>query len=329
MTESYRPPAEPSWDEPLPPPVPEPAQWTEPLPPAPPAPQPAGDQQGTADVVKSQAADLGQSGVEAGKHAAGVAQEQASNVAAEATRQGKDLLRQAQGELAEQTAKGQQRLATELLSLSDELTSMAEGSTQNGAAAHLARQVASRTRDAGQWLDNRKPAQVVDDVQAFARRRPGLFLALAVGTGLVAGRLTRGLAAASSDSDDAAAPAPARQPELGGQWAQPADAGYQPGTADAGYQPGTADAGYQTADAGYQTGTADAGYQTADAGYQTGTADAGYQTGTAFFAGGDRVVDPVAGQLPASRDASVWDTDGLSGERDDLGTDWGSREGLR
>ena len=322
MTENYRPASEPppwteplpppapeppQWTEPLPPPAPEPPQWTEPIPPAPVAPQPAGDQQGTADVVKGQAADLSQSGVEAGKHAVGVAQEQASNVTAEATRQGKDLLRQARGELGEQAAQGQQRLATELLSLSDELTSMAEGSTQNGVAADLARQVASRARDAGQWLDDRRPAQVIDDVQAFARRRPGLFLALAVGTGLVAGRLTRGLAAASSDNDDAAAPAPARQPELGGQWAQPAeDAGYQPGTADTGYQPGTADAGYQP-----------------------GTADAGYQPGTAFFAGGDRVVNPVAGELPASRDASVWDTDGLSGERDDLGTDRGGREDMR
>jgi hypothetical protein len=44
----------------------------------------------------------------------------------------------------------------------------------------------------------------VDEVQSFARRRPGVFLALAAAAGLVAGRLTRGIKAASSDG-----PAPA------------------------------------------------------------------------------------------------------------------------
>ena len=77
---------------------------------------------------------------------------------------------------------------------------MADGSAQGGAAADLARDAASRARDAGQWLDGRRPAQVVDEVQSFARRRPGVFLALAAAAGLVAGRLTRGeCKAASSD----------------------------------------------------------------------------------------------------------------------------------
>jgi hypothetical protein len=161
-------------------------------------PQPA-KERGTADVVKDQAADLGHGSMQAGKHAAEVAREQASGVAAEAGRQGRDLLRQAQGQLGEQAAQGQQRLAAGLLSLSDELSSLADGSTQGGVAADLARDAASRARDAGQWLGERRPAQVVDEVQSFARRRPGVFLALAAGAGLVAGRLTRGMKAASSD----------------------------------------------------------------------------------------------------------------------------------
>jgi hypothetical protein len=187
--------------------------------PAPPAPRPSAplppsgdDQHGTADVVKDKAADLGQSGVDVGKHAAGVAQEQAAQVAAEATRQGRDLLRQAQGQLGEQAARGQQRLATELLSLGDELSSMADGSQQHGAAADLVRQAAPRAWRAGQWLDDRSPTQVFDDVQAFARRRPGVFLAAAVGAGLAAGRLTRGLTASKGPDDDpgASAALPAR-----------------------------------------------------------------------------------------------------------------------
>ena len=66
-------------------------------------------------------------------------------------------------------------------------------------------------------------------MQSFARRRPAVFLALAVGAGLVAG-LTRGLK--DADSDDSAAAAPAAAPGLGGQWAQPSDmASYPPATA--------------------------------------------------------------------------------------------------
>jgi hypothetical protein len=153
---------------------------------------------------------------------AGVAREQASGVAAEAGRQGRDLLRQAQNQLEEQAAQGQRRLAAGLLSLSDELSSMADGSTQGAAAADLARDAASRARDAGQWLGGRRPAQVVDEVQSFARRRPGVFLALAAAAGLVAGRLTRAMKAASSDGSAPAGGLPA----TGGVPARDTDTAY-------------------------------------------------------------------------------------------------------
>jgi hypothetical protein len=159
-----------------------------------------------------------------------VAQEQASGVAAETARQGRDMLLQAQGQLVEQAAHGQQRVAKQLLSLSDELRAMADNSGQGGMAADLAAQAASRVRDAGQWLDGRRPGQVVDEMQSFARRRPAAFLALAAGAGLVAGRLTRGMKDASSDP--AATAAPAATQGLSGQWAQPPGvAGYPPATA--------------------------------------------------------------------------------------------------
>jgi hypothetical protein len=199
-----------------------PPQRGEPLPPT------SAEEQGTADVVKSQATDLSHSSIQTGKHVADVAREQASGVAVEAGRQGRDLLHQAQGQLEEQAAQGQQRLANQLFSLSDELRSMADASDQGGMAASLASQAASRARNAGQWLDDRKPSQVADEMQSFARRRPAVFLALAVGAGLVAGRLTRGLKDANSDNSAA----PAATQRLSGQWAQPSDMdSYPPATA--------------------------------------------------------------------------------------------------
>ena len=142
-----------------------------------------------------------------------VAREQASGVAAEAGRQGRNLLEQAQGQLHEQAAEGQQRIAKKLLSLSDELRSMAENSNQ-GVAVDVAQQAASRVRDAGHWLEKREPGQVVNEVQSFARRRPAVFLALAAGAGLVAGRLTRGLKDATAD-DSTETAVPATAPGLG------------------------------------------------------------------------------------------------------------------
>jgi len=189
------------------------------------------DEQGTVDVVKDQASGLSHSSVQAGKHVAEVAREQASGVAAETARQGRDLLQQAQGQLAEQAAHGQQRVAKQLLSLSDELRAMADHPGHGGMAADLAHQAASRIRDAGQWLEGRKPGQVMDEVQSFARRRPAAFLVLAAGAGLVAGRLTRGLQGAIS-GEPAATSAPAATQGLSGQRAQPPDVvGYPPATA--------------------------------------------------------------------------------------------------
>jgi hypothetical protein len=184
-------------------------------------------EQDKAQLVKDQASDLANSGAQAGKHVGDVAREQASGVAAEAGRQGRDLLQQAQGQLHEQAAEGQQRIAKKLLLLSDELRSMAENSDQ-GVAVDVAQQAASRVRDAGHWLEKREPGQVVNEVQSFARRRPAVFLVLAAGAGLVAGRLTRGLKdATAGDSTETAAPATAPGP--GGQPARPADvAGYPP-----------------------------------------------------------------------------------------------------
>ena len=195
-----------------------PPQRGEQFPPAP------AEEQGTADVVKSQATDLSHSSIQTGKHVTDVAREQASGVAVEAGRQGRDLLQQVQGQLKEQAAQGQQRLANRLLSLSDELRSMAGASGQDGMAASLASQAASRVRTAGQWLDDRQPAQVADEMQSFARRRPAVFLALAVGAGLVVGRLTRGLK--DANSDNSAAPAAAQEPS--GQWAQRSDVATYP-----------------------------------------------------------------------------------------------------
>ena len=89
-----------------------------------------------------------------------VAREQASGVAAEAGRQGRNPLEQVQGQVHEQAAGGQQQIAKKLLPVGDELRSMAENSSQ-GAAADLAQHrqhhepvmpgTGWRTANSGRW----------------------------------------------------------------------------------------------------------------------------------------------------------------------------------
>lgn len=160
----------------------------------------------TADVAKDQAAEVAGTARDAGKHVAGVAGEQVGEVASEATHQVRQLVQQTRGELTEQAATQQQRVAGGLRSLSKELRAMAQGSDQAGMATDLVHQASDRTNAVASWLEQREPGHVLDEVTRFARQRPGTFLALAAGAGLLVGRLGRGLKAASDDSNDGTAP---------------------------------------------------------------------------------------------------------------------------
>jgi len=182
-------PAFPRGTDPLPAPYPGVAQ------------EPTGDrgEPSTADVAKGQAGAVAGTASDAGKHVAGVAGEQAGQVASEASQQVRDLVHQTRGELTEQAATQQKRVAGALRSLGEELHSMAQNSEQKGPATDLVKQAAERTSTVASWLEDREPGNVVDEVTRFARQRPGAFLAIAAGAGLLVGRLGRGLKAANDD----------------------------------------------------------------------------------------------------------------------------------
>lgn len=161
---------------------------------------PTTDDRSTTDVAKDQAADVAGNAADAGKHVASIAGDQAQEVAQEVTGQAKDLLAQARTELTDQAATQQQRAATSLRALADEFDSMASNSQQQGPAADLTRQAAERVHTVASWLDHSEPGHLLDDVTGFARRKPGLFLALAAGAGIAVGRLGRGAAIGSTDT---------------------------------------------------------------------------------------------------------------------------------
>src|SRR6185312_16754235 len=64
------------------------------------------------------------------------------------------------------------------------------------------------------WLEQRDPGSVLDEVRDFARQRPLAFLGIALGAGVVTGRLVRGLSAdtdTASSTGSANPPAPSRR----------------------------------------------------------------------------------------------------------------------
>jgi len=224
----------------------------------------SGGAQSTTDVAKGQAGAVAGTASDAGKHVAGVAGEQAGQVASEASQQVRDLVHQTRGELTEQAATQQKRVAGGLRSLGEELHSMAQNSEQQGPATDLVKQAAERTGKVASWLEDREPGNVVDEVTRFARQRPGAFLAIAAGAGLLVGRLGRGLKSANEDSSGSGSDRSHGSPDTSGQ-------GYaQPLPPSSGYEQG----GYRGAPAYPQT----PGYQSAPnyapGGYQPGP---GYQ----------------------------------------------------
>jgi hypothetical protein len=156
----------------------------------------------TTDVAREQAANVGQSVSDAGSHVAQTATDQARQVAAETARQARDLMGEATGQVRDQASVQQQRAAHQLHSVADELHEMVAKGGQSGLATEVAQQTADRLHGAASWLERREPGDLLTSVRDFARRRPGMFLAGAAIAGLAAGRLTRGITAASHSDDE-------------------------------------------------------------------------------------------------------------------------------
>lgn len=153
---------------------------------------------GTADVAKEQASHVAGAAADAGGRVVDSAKEEGAKVASEAKTQVADLFAQSRDQLVEQAGEQQQRVAGGLHSLSDELSGMARNA-QGGVAGDLVQQAASRAGSIADWLGERDPGSLVDEVRRFAREKPGTFIAIAAGAGLLVGRLTRSAAGAAKD----------------------------------------------------------------------------------------------------------------------------------
>lgn len=177
------------------------------------------------DTAKGEAVNVKDTAVDAGKQVASTAKDEAANVAGEAKQQVAGLLSSATSELKSQASTQQSKLATTLRGYTDQLQGLSQGqSLEAGPLNDIVQRVAGRGSDVASWLENREPADVLEELRRFGRRRPALFLTLAGAAGLLAGRVARGAVAANTSVDS---PKPDRS----------FDTGYQPASTYATTEP--------------------------------------------------------------------------------------------
>lgn len=130
------------------------------------------------------------------------AKDQARQVKDEVTTQARGLVDQAKTELRDQGRSQADHAAQAIHRVADQATALADGRTDEaGAVAGYVRRAGEQVGHIADRLDQRGVEGVLNDVQNFARRRPGAFLLGCAAAGFAAGRLIRGGAASSGSAE--------------------------------------------------------------------------------------------------------------------------------
>jgi len=152
----------------------------------------APDQPGTA----RQATDAA---TQAAGNVTDTAKEQARQVTGEVSAQARGVASDVRDRVTEQARTQNDRLAQGIRRMSDELDQMAAERGDSPARTVVSR-VAEGGRQVADYLSQHGPEGVLGEVQDFARRRPGAFLATALVSGFVVGRLGKGVFGASESA---------------------------------------------------------------------------------------------------------------------------------
>jgi hypothetical protein len=155
-----------------------------------------------ANTAKDQGAALAQSAVDTGTQLAHEATTQISAVATEAKNQLGEVVGQVKDEFRTQLDARGRQVADGLRTLSSQLSSLAQGRPEEaGRIGDLLGDAQLRIQSYADSLQQRGPQAIVEDLSAFARRRPGVFLLGAGVSGFAIGRLVRGSATAKKGRD--------------------------------------------------------------------------------------------------------------------------------
>ena len=145
----------------------------------------------TTDVARDEAAGVGQHAREAGGQVAQTATDQARQVVAETGRQARDLLGEAQDRpVTRRPSSSSGPRSSFIHSLMSSVRWRPTVASPVWPPSSPARRPPAH--GVASWLEQREPADLLDEVRNFARRRPTFLIGAAV-AGLAVGRLTRGL----------------------------------------------------------------------------------------------------------------------------------------
>ncbi|MFL4480087.1 hypothetical protein ACIPUB_17650 [Paeniglutamicibacter sp. ORCA_105] len=145
------------------------------------------------------------SGRESAGHMARAAGTEAHHIARDLGDEGSRLFSTLGDEVRNQASMQQRRVTTTLREISDEFAWMLHDGSANGLAGNVVERATVYSANAADWLDGRDPGNLVQETKRFAKRHPAAFLGIALGAGLVAGRLTRnaGEGASAREANDA------------------------------------------------------------------------------------------------------------------------------
>jgi hypothetical protein len=159
---------------------------------------PAGDEPSTVRQVAGQTKEAAGQAVGDVKDTAA---EQAHRVGHETKAQVRSVAAEVRGKIGEQARTQNDQLVGTIRQTADHLDEMRSQHGDTPAAAVVAR-VADGGRQVADYLDRHGPEGVLQEVQDFARRRPGTFLATALVAGFVVGRLGKGVMKADPDAGE-------------------------------------------------------------------------------------------------------------------------------
>jgi hypothetical protein len=164
------------------------------------SPPPAGDDSSTGDVAREQGEQVKDEAVQQAQAVAGTAAGEASHVAQEAAGHARDLAADAKRQLHRQAREQTEHLGGALGQLGDRVHALAEGRREEaGPVGDYVERIADQVDELAGRVDGLGFDGLIDEVQRFARRRPGAFLAGAAITGFAVSRLGRGVQAAQDE----------------------------------------------------------------------------------------------------------------------------------
>jgi len=141
--------------------------------------------------AKSAAADTAQT-----------ARHQVREVGGELRAQAEQAVDHLRGRVRDEAESQSRRAARSIRNWADDLATMTESGKPDSPVQGVMYQVAGGGRRAADYLEERGLGGAADDLQRFARRRPGLFLAGALAAGFVVGRIVKSGAEVARDDQD-------------------------------------------------------------------------------------------------------------------------------